>query len=178
MQRKRWATSGISNKKKTYMFMKIIESLKKLSIMKKLAILFVLFLSFGAAAAFAGGDKIINKSQLPAQAQSFINQHFSNIKISYAKQDKDFLGVSYEVVLTDGTKLEFSSKGNWEEVDCRYGSVPSAIIPEPIRKYVSENYPNEKVLKIDRDSRGYEVKLSNRLEFKFNNDFKLVDIDD
>ncbi|MBQ2808942.1 MAG: PepSY-like domain-containing protein [Bacteroidaceae bacterium] len=146
--------------------------------MKKIFVLLAVVFSFSAVLAFGGGDKVINKNQLPAQAQSFINDNFAGVKISYAKHETDFLERSYEVVLADGTKLEFTNKGAWKEVDCRYGEVPSAIVPAPIKKYIAENYSAEKVLKIERDSRGYEVKLSNRLELKFNNDFRIVDIDD
>ncbi|MBR4066374.1 MAG: PepSY-like domain-containing protein [Bacteroidaceae bacterium] len=146
--------------------------------MKKIFVLLVSVFCISSAMAFGGGDKVINKSQLPAQAQNFLNENFADVKISYAKQETDFLERSYEVVLADGTKLEFSRKGSWKEVDCRYGEVPAAIVPEPIKKYINENYSGEKVLKIERDSRGYEVKLSNRLELTFNNDFRIVDIDD
>ncbi len=38
-------------------------------------------------------------------------------------------------------------------------------------------YPQAKVLEIDRDARGYDVKLDNRLELEYNNNFELVDID-
>ena len=34
------------------------------------------------------------------------------------------------------------------------------------------------ILEIEHDSEGYEIKLSNRLEIKFNNKFQVVDIDD
>ena len=134
--------------------------------------------SLGVVNAFGFNDKVISKNQLPAQAQSFLNENFADVKISYAKQETDFIERSYEVVLADGTKLEFTKKGNWKEVDCRYGEVPSAIVPAPIKNYINENYSDSRVLKIERDSRGYEVKLSNKLELKFNNDFKIVDIDD
>ena len=145
--------------------------------MKKIFVLFVLAVSFSAAHAFVGNDKVISKNQLPAQAQSFLNENFANVKISYAKLETDFLVSSYEVMLADGTKLEFSNKGNWEEVDCRYSEVPAAVIPAPIVKFLSENHPDARVLKIERDRRGYEVKLSNRIELGFNNDFELVDFD-
>ena len=41
--------------------------------MKKIFALLVLALSFGYALAVVGNDKVINKNQLPAQAQNFIN---------------------------------------------------------------------------------------------------------
>lgn len=146
--------------------------------MKKIFVLLVLAVSFSAANAFVINDKVINKNQLPAQAQSFLNENFADAKISYAKLETDLLEKTYEVVLADGTKLEFSAKGNWAEVDCRYGEVPSAIIPASIKDYLNANYPNERVHKIERDRRGYDLKLSNKLELKFNNNFEIVDIDD
>ena len=160
------------------MFRNIWYKFKRLSIMKKILIVLALILPFGVAVAFVDGDKIINKNDLPAQAQSFLNEHYAGAKISYAKQETDFLDKSYEVMLADGTKIEFTRKGAWKEVDCRYDKVPSAIVPAPISRYVSENYPDARVLKIERDSRGYDVKLSNRLELDFNNEFEIVDIDD
>lgn len=146
--------------------------------MKKILFVFAAFLLIGVSVAKADNDKVINKNQLPAQAQQFINEHFANVKLSYAKLERDFLERSYEVLLTDGTKLEFSSKGTWLEVDCKYGEVPAAVIPAPIKNYIKEDYPGERVLKIERDRSNYELKLSNRLELTFDKDFRIIDIDD
>ena len=146
--------------------------------MKKIMILLALVFSFAVSDSYALNDKVISKNQLPAQAQSFLNENFAGSGISYAKLETDFFERSYEVMLSDGTKLEVTGKGNWKEVDCRYSEVPEAIIPAPVKKYISDNYEGSKVLKIERDSRGYDVKLSNRLELKFNKDFEIVDIDD
>ena len=146
--------------------------------MKKILFVFAAFLLIGVSVAKADNDKVINKNELPAQAQQFINEHFANVKLSYAKLERDFLERSYEVLLTDGTKLEFSSKGTWLEVDCKYGEVPAAVIPAPIKNYIKENYPGERVLKIERDRSNYELKLSNRLELTFDKDFRIIDIDD
>ena len=52
-----------------------------------------------------------------------------------------------------------------------------AIIPAAIQKYVTTNYPDAKILKIERDKKDYEVKLSNRTELKFDLKFNLIDID-
>lgn len=145
--------------------------------MKKILIALVLVFPFSVALAFGGGDKVVSKKELPAQAQSFINEYFASAKISYAKLETDFLERSYEVMLADGVKLEFTKKGNWKEVDCRYGEVPAGIVPAAIKNYVAENYPEAKIIKIERDGREYDVKLSNKLELTFNKDFKIIDID-
>ena len=52
-----------------------------------------------------------------------------------------------------------------------------SVIPAAIRKYISENYSDVKVLKIERDKKEYEVKLSNKWELKFDLQFNLIDID-
>lgn len=146
--------------------------------MKKILFALVAFLSFGVSAVKADNDKIISKNELPAQAQQFINEHFNGVKLSYAKLERDFLENSYEVMLANGAKLEFSSKGTWEDVDCRYGEVPAEIIPQPIKEYIKSNYPGERVLKIERERNRYELKLSNRLELTFDENFRIIDIDD
>lgn len=146
--------------------------------MKKILLFLVAIFSVGVFVASADNDKLIDKSQLPEQAQQFINSHFAGVKLTYAKEECSIFFSSYEVKLADGTKLEFSGKGEWEEVDCRFGEVPAAIIPQAIKEYIDKNFAGEKVLMIERDRNDYEVKLSNRLELKFDKDFKIYDIDD
>ena len=85
---------------------------------------------------------------------------------------------SYEVMLADGTKVEFNRNGEWKEVDCRHSSVPTPIVPAQIMKYVKANYPDVKVMKIERDRIDYELRLSNRLELTFDTKFNIIDIDD
>lgn len=144
--------------------------------MKKLVFLFVCLFTLHSAAQ-ASNDKPIQVNQMPQPAQQFINQYFVNNKIAIAKMETGFLDKSYEVIFTDGNKLEFDKKGNWKEVNCKYSFVPLRIIPTAILKYVTTNYPNVKVLKIERDTKEYEVKLSNQWELKFDRKFNLIDID-
>ena len=146
--------------------------------MKRILLFAFSVLVLGLSAAKADNDRVITKEKLPAAAQKFVNEHFGSLKISYVKEERDLFDRNYEVVFTDGTKVEFRRNGNWKEIDCRYGEVPAVLVPEPIRKYISENYPNEKVLRIDRGRHDYEVKLSNRLELTFDLNFNIIDIDD
>lgn len=144
--------------------------------MKKLVFLLVCFFTLQTVAR-ADDDKPIQVTQMPQQAQQFIKQHFADSKVALAKMESDFFYKSYEVIFTNGDKGEFDNKGNWEEVNCKYSAVPTAIIPATIQKYVTTNYPDAKILKIERDKKDYEVKLSNRTELKFDLKFNLIDID-
>lgn len=144
--------------------------------MKKLLLLFVCLFTIQSIVK-ADDDKPVQISQLPQAAQQFIKTHFSDNKVAIAKMETDWFDKSYDVIFTNGNKLEFDKQGNWKEVDCKYSAVPATVIPAQILKYVSENYPDAKVLKIERDKKDYEVKLSNKWELKFDLQFNLIDID-
>lgn len=146
--------------------------------MKKILLTLVAIFSVGIFSAIANNDRVINKSQLPAPAQQFLNEHFAGVDLTYAKEERDIFKHSFEVRLADGTKIEFTSKGEWDEVECRFGEVPAAIVPQAIKEYIDKNYAGAKVLYIEKDRNDYEVKLSNRLELKFDKDFNIYDIDD
>jgi hypothetical protein len=146
--------------------------------MKKILLTLVAIFSVGIFSAIADNDRVINKSQLPAPAQHFLNEHFAGVDLTYAKEERDIFKHSFEVRLADGTKIEFTSKGEWDEVECRFGEVPAAIVPQAIKEYIDKNYAGSKVLYIEKDRNDYEVKLSNRLELKFDKDFNIYDIDD
>ena len=153
-----------------------VKPIKKTTIMKKLVFLLVCLFTLQTVAR-ADDDKPIQVTQMSQPAQQFIKQHFADSKVALAKMESDFFYKSYEVIFTNGDKVEFDNKGNWEEVNCKYSSVPTAIIPAAIQKYVTTNYPDAKILKIERDKKDYEVKLSNRTELKFDLKFNLIDID-
>lgn len=143
---------------------------------KVISVCAVLLLTLGVACANA--DRPIKINEMPATAQTFHKTHFPNAKISFAKVDDELISKEYEVMLADGTKIEFDGNGEWENVDCKYGVVPEAIVPAQIKSYIDKNYPDAKVLQIDRDGRYWEVSLTNHLELTFDTKFNLVDIDD
>lgn len=144
--------------------------------MKKLVALFVCLFAL-ISVAQADNDKAIRKDQLPTMAQQFIQQHFADNKVAIAKVENDLFSKSYDVIFANGNKVEFDQKGVWKEVDCKYSQVPLALIPDAIRKYVTANYPDAKVVQIERDKKDYEVKLSGGLELKFDLKFNLIDFD-
>lgn len=145
--------------------------------MKKFTLILAFLLTLSFASLRADNEKVIHVNQFPTTAQQLIKQHFGDKKVAVSKVETDMLSKSYEVIFTDGDKVEFDGKGNWEEIDCRFSSVPAGIIPAPIMNYVKENYPDTIIKKIEKDRREYEVKLSNRVELSFDMEFNLTDID-
>lgn len=145
--------------------------------MKKLTFILVCLFSVCFTTLRADNEKPIPVTQLPDAAQQFIKQHFADRKVALAKVETEFMSKSYEVIFSDGDQIEFDGNGNWKEIDCKFSSVPAAAIPSRIMEYVREHYPDATVLKIDKDRREYEVKLSNRVELSFDMKFNLTDID-
>ncbi|MFI3239521.1 MAG: PepSY-like domain-containing protein [Bacteroidales bacterium] len=120
----------------------------------------------------------INKEELPKNAQQFINKHYAQEKISIATMEKEGISKEYKVILNDGTKVEFDKKGNWKNINSkRDGSVPKAIVPTEIAKYVESKFPKSKIVNIDKDKKGYEVELDNGVELEFNSKYKLIKTD-
>ncbi len=145
--------------------------------MKKWTIVMMCLVALFTQTARADEGKLIPVTQLPVAAQQWLRLHFAESKVTLAKVENDFLSKSYEVLFADGNHVEFDSKGNWEEIDCKTSEVPEAVIPDPILEYVRDNYPDATVVKLKKDRREYEVDLSNRIELTFDLDFRLVDID-
>ena len=146
--------------------------------MKKFTILLAsLAVMASSVPAFAGKDRIITVGELPAVAQQFVQTHFKAVEVSYAKVDEELFDKDYKVVFVNGAKVEFTKNGEWKDVECKYGEVPAAIVPQQIRDYVAKNYPDRKITAIDRDRRDYEVELDNGLDLKFDLKFRLIDID-
>ena len=125
----------------------------------------------------AGNDKPIAVNALPVKAQALLSNHFNNQKVMLATIESGVVSRSYDVVLQNGTKLEFDKKGNLKEIDCKLGIVSALLIPQAIKNYLKDNYAGQSVKKIEMNKNEYEVELTNGLDLTFNKHFQLIDID-
>ncbi|MBQ3958948.1 MAG: PepSY-like domain-containing protein [Muribaculaceae bacterium] len=141
--------------------------------MKKLLFVLLAVLTLGFSAK-ADHDQVINFNQLPQQAQTLLKQHFANKVPLIVTMDWD----DYTIVYDSGEKVEFDKQGNWKEIDCRTSSVPTALIPEQIKSHIRATFPGTTIIDLDRNRRGYEVKLNNGLEVEYSPSFQVIDIDD
>lgn len=117
---------------------------------------------------FALDKYSLNRNDLPQTAQDFLTEYFPKAKVSMIKVDKHLLKkTDYDVKLVNGTKIEFSNSGKWTSIDCRTSAVPEKIVPGTVRKYVTGNYPGQKIVKIEKSSTKYTVKLSDGKELLF-----------
>ena len=119
----------------------------------------------------------VYQDQLPEKAQVFLATYFPEAEISLARKEIDVTELTYDVIFTDGSKVEFDRKGNWTEVDCLNHPIPDGIVPDGIKKVINVQYPEAMVIKIERDHSEIDVKLNNRVELTFNKYMQLIDID-
>lgn len=122
-------------------------------------------------------DHIITINDLPAKAQEFLNTYFQGQTAKVVTRDND----SYDVYLNNGFDIDFTLSGDWDSVDGKNQAVPQnvlALVPQSITDYISSNYQGQQIYEVNKESYGYEIELSNRLELKFDANGSFLGIDD
>lgn len=128
-------------------------------------------------ASLKADDRPVTFAQLPMAAQTFINANYPDDKVSFATVDDDVFRPDYQVALAGGVMIQFNHDGSLEKIETRSGNIPDGIIPVQIVEAVKGYYPDAKILEYEVGRRSYEVKLSNRIEIKFNTRFNVIEID-
>lgn len=115
---------------------------------------------------------------LPQKVKTFLEKHYPNIGIAKYEMKAKASGKEYEVKLNNGVEIEFDSTENWKEIK-DYNGVPDVFVPAKIKSYVTKNYPNIKIEKIDlkADKNQIKVELLNDTDLKFDMDGNFLKID-
>lgn len=119
----------------------------------------------------------IRVEDLPEVSQEFLNTHFAGSPVALATRDRELFDTSYDVVFTNGSRIEFDRKGRWTSVDCKGGRVPDGVVPQRIVEFAAENHAANFIVETERDPRGYEIKLNNGIEIRFDKKFNPVEYD-
>ena len=143
--------------------------------MKKIVMTLIGLAAF--AAALSADDRPISFDRLPSAAKSYIETNFPGENASFVTKDDDLIRPDYTVVLTNGIKMEFDHSGALTQISSPDG-IPTEQVPVSIRNYVKAHYPDAGYLEFEIGRHTYEVKLTNRMELKFNNSFHIIEVDD
>ncbi|MDR3056988.1 MAG: PepSY-like domain-containing protein [Prevotella sp.] len=152
--------------------------------------LFTIALAFSACSDDDNDNTVIPYDNLPAESKQFITDHFADYDITKTVQ----LASSYTVSLSKKTKstasggyeIEFDRQGEWIEIEGRNDAVlPDnvlALIPRSILSYVSQNYQGRGITEIKKETYGYKIDLTGKLDvelkFDYNGEFLAADNDD
>ena len=112
-------------------------------------------------------DIRINYSEVPADARTFIEKHFSGLdesQVAYAKRDNDG---TYDVVFKNGIEMEFYNDGDWKEIDMNGNLLPQSIaiyLPTNALSYISTQYPGIAIEEIEKvglqsPTQGFKIEL-------------------
>lgn len=143
--------------------------------MKKILLMFAIIIA--SLSAYARDTYSRDASVLPAKAQTFIKSNFKK-GINHIKIDsKTFGGKEYDVILNDGTEIDFDNDGAWKSIDCGNASVPASIVPKAISNYVKKNYKGKRIVEIEIDRNKYEIQLSNGMELEFDRAGNFLKVD-
>lgn len=118
-------------------------------------------------------------SVLPSAARTMLKKYFPKTAIHHIKIDSKVIGgKDYEVVLTDGTEIDFNNDGSWTEIDCGRSAVPSGLLLPAITQYVAKNFKGAKIVQVEVNRNSYEVELSTGVDLKFDRAGNFLKIDD
>lgn len=106
--------------------------------------------------------RTIDPENLPKVANELIQKHWPSCAIDNAY----IKGKEYEALLTDGTIIQFDSKGVWKEMKCTDG-LPVTLVPVYITRYIVDRYPKQLIIDCEKLKGGYEVMITNGLKIQF-----------
>lgn len=127
---------------------------------------FLTILFFILCANVKAQETIVRYDQLPAEAKSFIKEHFKS-PFHHAIKEVERRKVSYEAVLDNDTEIEFTEAGRWIEVDGKGKAIPTSFMQKQVVDYIKINHPKESIIKIEVSDTGYEVEVSSGTDLKF-----------
>lgn len=131
------------------------------------------------------GDHHVNISDLPQPIIDFIFANYSGIAIEEAEIENNG---NYEIELENDVELIFDADGkflgvahdeNDNEQDQDETDIDPADLPQIIKDYINDNYPNNIIIEAEIEEDGsYEVTLNNGVELEFDSAGNFVSAED
>ena len=143
--------------------------------MKKRMLFLLVTLMCAVTSCWAG--KPIAYSEMTKEAKDFIEQNFPNMKVAFVESYFGIFGSSYELTFNTGDEVKVTTTGDWKEISSEYMDFPQQLIPDFIKIYLDDNFPNVKIEKMEKYKKYIEVELVNNVEIKFNYQGIVIDLD-
>ncbi len=147
-----------------------MRKITRIKLLLTATLLSIIFYAFGQ-------DRMIPYSEMPEKIQSYVSTHFPNLKVIKSKLDTELSGDEYEIVLADGTELEFNNR--YEIISMEgAGKLPDSVIPTAVLQYTQSNYPNAYINEWEQKFGRQKIELNTGLELIFDRNGKFIGIDD
>ena len=145
--------------------------------MKKLQILGIIAtLGLLLFATSCDEEKDLSENEIPNEITTYVTTHFPSNNIIRVTEDKDGTRKSYDVVLSGNIKLEFNRQREITDIDSS-SKLPDSVIPQAIRDYVSENYPDNFITDWELEDNHQQVGLNNDVDLEFTMDGVFIRVD-
>ncbi|MDA3865591.1 MAG: PepSY-like domain-containing protein [Salinivirgaceae bacterium] len=123
--------------------------------------------------------KYIAINELPTSILEYVSTNYSSQTILYAEQDYEDGALIFEVKLSNGIELEFTSDGALISSDQH---ISISDLPVIIIEYVETNYPNNVIDEVEIEYEDgqemYKVKLDNDIELYFDMDGNFIKMEE
>ena len=127
--------------------------------MKRFILALLALVMLAGSANAQSKKRTIDPESLPKAATELIQKHWPSCAIDFAYVK----GREYEALLTDGTIIEFDSKGVRKEMKCTEG-LPVTLVPGYITRYIVNRYPKQLIIDCEKMKGGYEITLTNGVD--------------
>ena len=128
--------------------------------------------------ACADRHQMVSYSNIPVQAQAFIEKYFKSADVSYIERELEGVHYEYNVYLKNATEIEFNYRGDIKSIDCRVSPIPAGIVPEIVMHYVTLHYPNHIVVECAIGFRRITIELGTGIELFFDLEGNFLGMDD
>jgi di/tripeptidase len=121
-------------------------------------------------------EKGLSENEIPNEITTYVTTHFPTNNIIRVTEDKDGTRKSYDVVLSGNIKLEFNRQREITDIDSS-SRLPDSVIPQAIRDYASENYPDNFITDWELEDNHQQVGLNNDVDLEFTMDGEFIRVD-
>ncbi len=132
----------------------------KTTLLKRLFSVALLTLATATVALAGPDEKFITVDKLPPSAQKFLTAHYATVAVLSVQKDID-KDKDYEVLLKDGTQIEFDQAGKFKDLEVGAGSkLPASVaatFPAGVTAYLKDNYPDAVITSVERDGKGIKL---------------------
>lgn len=122
--------------------------------MKKI-IYIITILSITAIYAYSRSAAI---SEVPKNAIAFADKYFPD---NYLYRASEMSG-TYILIFKGGLKIYVNSKGEWNTISGGGDEISIEYVEDNVKNAIKKEYPNEKVIYIQKRSKDYKIEFKNR----------------